>query len=422
MEFSQLVKTRRSVRQFKPQLVPHNLVMELIEASNLAPTACNMQLFKFILVENPDLMKLLAKKVTGKLNWSQQMLVVAVDPAITFENMANYMSAGMAVQNLLLKASDMGLGACPLAGFQNKSLLKKKLNIPDRMDVPLLILIGYPSPEASNFAPYRISPKQQLGINTFTFADTFPVSSHLDCWQQDQINDYRRRISSVYLTRFHHGVWGKTMDQVWMHVCNLVKEGPLLYVFPWEKPLLDRLTTEPSLLTIDLLDYNQELLDVTQSLASTNSSQGYLLGKDVLPQERYPLILIACTLLFQKDLALLLGVLKKSLAPHGRIIIARITPWGLLGNFFRVMRLLGFQKDVYHKSMFFRVGPFRLLSARTLTSHLEPLGLAIKSNKRLPTTFFSSRISNPILKGIALWAEKILPCVVVHEIYHDNNH
>ncbi|NJL44365.1 MAG: hypothetical protein HC945_03565 [Nitrosarchaeum sp.] len=65
----------------------------------------------------------------------------------------------MIIQNLLLKATELGLAACPIAGFRGKQFLRKTLSIPSRYDTPLLVLIGEPGKE-EYYRPYRVSSKK----------------------------------------------------------------------------------------------------------------------------------------------------------------------------------------------------------------------------------------------------------------------
>jgi len=54
MEIYQAIKTRRSVRSYKPDPVPEEILKRLFEAVRLAPSAHNAQEYKFVLVKNPE--------------------------------------------------------------------------------------------------------------------------------------------------------------------------------------------------------------------------------------------------------------------------------------------------------------------------------------------------------------------------------
>ena len=57
MEFYEVLKTRRSIRGYKPDAIPENVLNRIAEAVNLAPTACNKQPFKLLLVRDPEMKK-----------------------------------------------------------------------------------------------------------------------------------------------------------------------------------------------------------------------------------------------------------------------------------------------------------------------------------------------------------------------------
>ena len=62
MEFYEVLKTRRSIRSYKPDAVSDQQLQKLAEAVNLAPTACNKQPFKLLLVRDPAMRKTICAK------------------------------------------------------------------------------------------------------------------------------------------------------------------------------------------------------------------------------------------------------------------------------------------------------------------------------------------------------------------------
>jgi len=158
MEFFELVKKRRSVRSYLPQAVEKEKIVRCIEAARLAPSACNSQPWKFIVVDNPELKSKIAKATCDKiLSFNHFSFQAPVIVAVVTEK-ANlsatlgrvikkipyqYIDTGIAVEHFCLQATEEGLGSCILGWFNEKAV-KKILKIPFNKKVTLLITVGYP--------------------------------------------------------------------------------------------------------------------------------------------------------------------------------------------------------------------------------------------------------------------------------------
>src|SRR3989344_6232320 len=113
MNLDEVFKKRRSIRHYLDKPVPREIIHKLIEATQLAPNSCNMQLVRYIVIDHGELLRELRKKVSYKFAYSPCAILVVSDSRITVERKSAVMSAGMAVENLLLKAVDLGLSALP---------------------------------------------------------------------------------------------------------------------------------------------------------------------------------------------------------------------------------------------------------------------------------------------------------------------
>jgi nitroreductase len=143
MELLDALKTRRSHRSYhKDKPVPRETILELIAAARLAPSSCNLQLTQYVVIDDQALLDELAKSVSYKFEYAPACIVVIYDPRITVEHHSAVMTAGMEVENLLLRATELGLGACPLAGFSHDRKIKRRLGIPDHLELLLLISVG----------------------------------------------------------------------------------------------------------------------------------------------------------------------------------------------------------------------------------------------------------------------------------------
>ena len=155
MEFRDLVAKRQSDRKYKNVPVKRELIVSCLEAARLAPSACNSQPWKFIVVDEPQLVAEMADAAAGMgMNkWVKQAPVIV---AVTLEKMNftakigsvikdkeySLLDVGIAVEHFCLQAAELGLGTCIMGWFDEKRV-KKLLNIGNRR-IPLLISLGYP--------------------------------------------------------------------------------------------------------------------------------------------------------------------------------------------------------------------------------------------------------------------------------------
>lgn len=162
MTLSELINNRQSNRKYKEQAVERELVVKCIEAARLAPSACNAQAWKFVVVDQTDLCKQLAEASTG-LGMNRFVAQAPVIIAVVIER-ANITSSigslikskdytqidiGIAVEHICLQAVELGLGSCILGWFDEPKV-KKLLHIPSTKRVPLLITLGYPNDNQRN--------------------------------------------------------------------------------------------------------------------------------------------------------------------------------------------------------------------------------------------------------------------------------
>lgn len=152
-----LIKTRQSDRGYSDRAVEKESIDRILEAGRLAPSACNSQPWKFIVVDDKDLLKQVAEaassKAIGMNGFTSQapILIVIVREKSSIvarvggkikDKDYSQIDIGIAAENICLQATAEGLGTCMLGWF-NESLVKKLLNIPKNRRVELLITIGY---------------------------------------------------------------------------------------------------------------------------------------------------------------------------------------------------------------------------------------------------------------------------------------
>jgi len=166
MSFLDLAHSRRSVRQYRPDPVPDDLLMQVLEAGRWAPSAVNSQPWEFIVVTDPAVKQALydLAGVLG-LKW-RQLLTAPVVIVICARRLTPYARDDciFAGQNMLLAAADLGLGTCWIGGFSERQL-KRLLSIPSGYLLPGMLTLGYPAHEPP--APPRRELAELIHDNTF---------------------------------------------------------------------------------------------------------------------------------------------------------------------------------------------------------------------------------------------------------------
>lgn len=158
MELLDLIQKRQSDRQYEARPVDRELVVKCLEAARLAPSACNSQPWKFVVVDEPQLVLQVGEAAAG-MGMNKFAKEVPVIVAVVLEKMNltarigsvikdkeySLLDMGIAVEHFCLQAAELGLGTCIMGWFDEKKV-KKFLGIKNKR-VPLLITLGYPAGE-----------------------------------------------------------------------------------------------------------------------------------------------------------------------------------------------------------------------------------------------------------------------------------
>jgi len=151
MEFGECIDKRRSVRKFLDKQVSPDDLIDLIDAARKAPSSGNLQSWKFICVKNQN-NKNEISDACFQQNWISQapLLIVVVSQndnlkrhyGVRGDVLYSIQDAALASQNILLKATELGLGSCFVSAFE-EGMIKRILKIPDALRPQSIIAIGY---------------------------------------------------------------------------------------------------------------------------------------------------------------------------------------------------------------------------------------------------------------------------------------
>jgi len=179
MEVLDCIKTRRSVRKFKDEAIPHELIAEVVAAAAWAPSWKNTQTARYIVLEDRALKDRIAEEcvlgfqfntITAK-GAAALVLLTCVNKRSGFNRDGSFSTskgdrwemfdAGIAAQTFCLAAHDKGLGTVILGVFDD-SKLTEMAQIPEGQSVSALIAIGYPDEEP-------VAPKRKTVEDLLSF-------------------------------------------------------------------------------------------------------------------------------------------------------------------------------------------------------------------------------------------------------------
>src|SRR6056297_2381564 len=161
MKILNSIESRYSVRKYLPKPVEKEKIDRCLEAARIAPSACNGQPWKFIVIDKPELVKKVSQYARASLlnmnkflDQAPVIIAIVMEPANVTSTLGSkikrkhypLIDIGIAAEHICLQATEEGLGSC-MIGWLNEKKVKKLLNIPSSRRIPLLITLGYPSDE-----------------------------------------------------------------------------------------------------------------------------------------------------------------------------------------------------------------------------------------------------------------------------------
>jgi len=181
MHFKELISQRQSVRKYQDKPIEKEKIQQLIEAVHIAPSACNSQPWKLIIVDEPELKKKVAKATFNKtisfnkfaveapviavLVIEKAKLIAQISGSIKNQEYPEY-DIGIAAEHFCLQATELGLGTC-MIGWFNAMKIKQLLNIPKKRKVGLVITLGYPPEGYKQRKKIRKPLDEICGFNSY---------------------------------------------------------------------------------------------------------------------------------------------------------------------------------------------------------------------------------------------------------------
>ena len=173
MDVFECIQTRRSVRNYSQKNVDFEKLMIILEAACKAPTSGNLQDYRFIIVNNKNKIRALADHCNEQ-HWiatAPILIIVCADTEKTElyyglrgQRLYSTQNSAAAVQNILLAAHALGLGACWIGAF-NEEFISDEFGISGKIRPQAIITLGY--------AEGPLDPKTENDLDTMIFFNNY---------------------------------------------------------------------------------------------------------------------------------------------------------------------------------------------------------------------------------------------------------
>lgn len=178
-EFLNLLSGRQSDRRYSSRAIEREKLERIVEAGRMAPSACNSQPWKFIVVDEPGLLQKMAEAAQAKLlgmngfvkHAAVILVIVRENPNFTSKiggqiknKDYSLIDIGIASENICLQACAEGIGSC-MIGWFDENMVKGLLGIPVSKRVELLITLGYS--ESTQREKKRKPPEEIISYNKY---------------------------------------------------------------------------------------------------------------------------------------------------------------------------------------------------------------------------------------------------------------
>ncbi len=148
MDILDIIKSRRSIRKFDAQEVSDEIIQKVLEAGRWAPSGLNNQPWRFALIRD----KSLKDSVSKLTNYSRIvkdadiLIAVFMDSASGYHRVKDAQSIGACMQNMLLEAHSIGLGAVWLGEIiRSDAQVRQLLSLGAELELMAVMALGYPA-------------------------------------------------------------------------------------------------------------------------------------------------------------------------------------------------------------------------------------------------------------------------------------
>lgn len=145
-----LLKARRSIRRYRPDPVPDEMIQQLLAAAQWAPSASNRQPWAFIVVQDEAIRKAVAQHAAYYfVRWAHVeeaplLIVLCGNRRSRIYRTFLHEDVGLAGSQIMLQAKVLGLGTCWIGGLDRQAIADI-LKVPDEWEIVGLLTVGFPA-------------------------------------------------------------------------------------------------------------------------------------------------------------------------------------------------------------------------------------------------------------------------------------
>jgi nitroreductase len=183
MEVHEAIETRRAYRALAPVEIDDETVRDLARHAGLSASCYNNQPWRFVFVRKPDVLERMFGALSDGNKWARaaSMIVAVVSRADMDCQIASReyfrFDCGMATALMILRATELGLVAHPIAGYSPKKV-RPVLSIPDDMQVVTLVIFGKHTDEISDLlseeqAAVEAERPERMELEAFAWMDRY---------------------------------------------------------------------------------------------------------------------------------------------------------------------------------------------------------------------------------------------------------
>ena len=140
MEVYEAIKLRKSVRAYDKKPIPDEILVRVLEAGRVAPSANNGQPWHFVVVGGQEKREVLSKRMFTRFLTECPVVIVGCGEK---DRRHHVVDVSIAMQQMVLAATAEGLGTCWIGDFDEKTV-QSLLKIPEKYNVVCLLAMGYP--------------------------------------------------------------------------------------------------------------------------------------------------------------------------------------------------------------------------------------------------------------------------------------
>lgn len=173
MDVFEAIRGRRSIRRFTPEDVDDEALLKILDAARWAPSAGNLQPWRFIVVRSRERRRRLAEAALGQrfIEEAPVDIVVCADTRVSAwgygprgERLYCIQDTAAATQNILLAAHALGLGTCWVGAFDERRV-SEVVGLPDGVRPVAIVALGHPAESPP--------PRPRRGLNEVVYSEVY---------------------------------------------------------------------------------------------------------------------------------------------------------------------------------------------------------------------------------------------------------